>query len=166
MGMYTEFIFGCALSEDTPKICIEAMDYVINGEEKKPRYENPKNYQEESFNENYIERTYTDEEINEFIEKYDFWRLFRCYSYYFGAANPVGKFYYDSIYKHYHISTRADLNNYDGQIERFIDYIKPYIVQGSGYSHNVFAYVQFEESEFPTIYAMDGKYSVNPVLIL
>ena len=34
MGMYTEFIFGCELSKNTPKVCIDALDYVINGEEK------------------------------------------------------------------------------------------------------------------------------------
>ena len=34
MGMYTEFIFGCNLSKDTPKECIDALDFVINGEEK------------------------------------------------------------------------------------------------------------------------------------
>lgn len=42
MGMYTEFIFGCSLSKDTPKICIDALDYVINGENKNQSMRIPK----------------------------------------------------------------------------------------------------------------------------
>ena len=161
MGMYTEFIFGCELSKNTPKVCIDALDYSINGEEKKPKYENPEGWEEKRFNENYIERTTPVEEIEKFIEEYDFDRLFHCSSYYFGAANPMSKFYYDSISKSYKISTRADLKNYSGQIEKFIEYIKPYVEHGSGYDNEIFAYVQYEEDPFPTMYGIDGVYA-NP----
>lgn len=160
MGMYTEFIFGCELSKATPRVCVEALDYVINGEEKKPKYEDPKNWEEEEFNKNYIERTLEDNAIKSFIDQYDFWRLFKCSSYYFGAANPIGKFYYDHISDSYHISTRADLKNYEDQIETFIDYIKPFVKNGSGDGHQIFAYAQYEEDEFPTIYGIDGVYHV------
>lgn len=160
MGMYTEFIFGCSLSKDTPKICIDALDYIINGEIKKPKYENPETWEEKEYNNKFIERTSTDDEIQAFIGEYDFGRLFCSGSYYFGA--PVSqKLYYDYIDKTYKISTRANLKNYSNQIEKFIEYIKPYVVHGSGYGHNIFAYVQHEEAEFPTIYGVDGVYSVN-----
>ena len=157
MGMYTEFIFGCELRKDTPRECIEALDYVINGEDKKPKYENPQNYEEKEFNENYIERTLSEEEIKTFINKYDLERLFWSSSYYFGAANPVQRFYYDNTSRAYHISTRADLKN-GGHIEDFIDYIKPYVKSASGYPHHIFAYVHYEEDPFPTMYGMDGVY--------
>ena len=49
MGMYTELILGCSLSEKTPRILIEALDWVINSK-KKPKYENPKNYEEKIYN--------------------------------------------------------------------------------------------------------------------
>ena len=160
MGMYTEFIFGCELSKDTPKICIEALDYVINGENKQPRYDDPKDYIQKCYNDSYIDRTLPIEEIEAFINKYDFYRLFNSCSYYFGAANPISKFYWDNISKSYHISTRADLKNYSNQIETFIDYIKKYITQGSGYDHNIFAYVQYEEAPFPTMYGIDGVYNM------
>ena len=159
MGMYTEFIFGCKLSKDTPRICIEALDYVINGQDKKPKYDNPKDYTQKCYNDEYIDRTLPVEEIEAFISKYDFYRLFTSSSYYFGAANPIGKFYWDSISKAYHISTRADLKN-GGRIETFIDYIKKYVTKGSGYEHHIFAYVQYEEAPFPTIYAIDGVYNM------
>lgn len=157
--MYTEFIFGCELSKSTPKVCIDALDYVINGEEKKPKYENPEGWEQERFNDNYIERTTPVEEIEKFIEEYDFYRLFCSCSYYFGADNPYSKFHYDKIADTYKISTRADLKNYEGQIEKFIEYIRPYVEHGSGFPHRIFAYVQYEEEQFPTIYAMDGTYS-------
>jgi hypothetical protein len=169
MGMYTEFIFGCELSKNTPKVCVDALDYVINGEEKKPKYENPEGYEEEMFNENYIERTTSVEEIEKFIEEYDFYRLFCSCSYYFGAANPVRKFGYDHISNSYKISTRADLKNYSGQIEKFIEYIAPYVEHGSGYEHRIFAYVHYEEDHFPTMYGFESyenhelKVFKNPV---
>lgn len=157
MGMYTEFIFGCELRKDTPRECIEALDYVINGEKKNPKYENPQNYEEKEFNENYIERTLSEEEIKSFINKYDFGRLFCSSSYYFGAANPTHRFCYNHISDAYHISTRADLKN-GRRIEDFIEYIKPYVKSASGYPHHIFAYVHYEEDPFPTMYGIDGVY--------
>jgi hypothetical protein len=169
MGMYTEFIFGCELSKDLPKVCIDALDKSINDkydEEtgryiKKPKYETPQKYEEKKFNENYIERTTPDEEIDKFIEDYDFGRLFHSCSYYFGAANSYSKFHYDAISESYHISTRSDLKNYTNQVERFIEYIKPYVIHGSGYDNKIFAYVQYEEAPFPTIYGTTGVYHVD-----
>ena len=169
MGMYTEFIFGCELSKNTPKVCVDALDYVINGEEKKPKYENPEGWEQKEFNDNYIERTTPVEEIEKFIEEYDFYRLFCSCSYYFGAANPVRKFEWDNISKSYKISTRADLKNYSKQIEKFIEYIAPYVEHGSGYEHRIFAYVQYEEDHFPTMYGFESydnhefKVFKNPV---
>lgn len=162
MGMYTEFIFGCALKKDTPKVCIDALDYVINGRDKKPKYENPVDYEQKMYNEMFIERTTPIEEIEAFIEKYDFWRLFTSSSYYFGAAHPTKKLYWDDIDHTFKISTRADLKNYEHKIEDFVEYIRPYVDSGSGL-RDIYAYVMFEESEFPTIYAVDGTYTMPKI---
>lgn len=157
--MHTEFIFGCKLSKDTPKECLDSLDYVINGEEGHSyiRWNSKTNKIEVDK----YERTTLQEDIDAFIEKWDLWNLFKCSSYSFGSANPIGKFYLDGNYDNYHISTRADLKNYGGQIENFIEYIKPYVTQGSGCYHNIFAYVQYEEEEFPTLYGIDGTYHVD-----
>lgn len=160
MGMYTEFIFGCTLSKNTPKICIDALDYSINGKDKKPKFENPIDWSERSYNDHFIDRTESIEDIEEFCEEYDFGRLFHSCSYYFGAANPVGKFYYDPIDYTYKISTRADLKNYERQIEKFLEYIEPYVKYGSG-PYSIFAYVHYEENKFPIIYSKDGKFKIN-----
>ena len=59
------------------------------------------------------------------------------------------------------MSTRANCKNYESQIEKFIEFITPYVESGSGYDHNIFAYVQYEEAEFPTLYGKDGVYDMN-----
>lgn len=159
MGMYTEFIFGCSLSKDTPKECIDALDYVINGPDKEPKIENPKTYAEIKFNAGYIDRTTSDEDIQAFIDKFDLRGLMRSCSYYFDAP-PVSSMYFDDIDHAYHISSRANLKNYNHEIESFIEYIRPYINGGSGLKE-VFAYVMYEEDEFPTIYTLEGDYDVS-----
>lgn len=162
MGCYTELILGCSLSKDTPKVCIDAIDYVINGEHKQPKYDNPKNWQESDYNLNYFDRTMPEEDITKFLKEYDLYTLFGCSSFYFGAASPTHRFEYCDADKTYKISTRANLKNSSGRIEKFLEYIKPYVVQGSGFSHHIYASVQFEDEEFPTFYAIDGVYK-NPL---
>ena len=54
MGMYTELIFGCTLSKHTPKVCIDALDTVINGD-KHPKYEEPKDWREQEYNKHFID---------------------------------------------------------------------------------------------------------------
>ena len=134
MGMYTEFIFGCSLSKNTPKVCIDALNYIINNDE--------------------VALT---PEVQEFINKYDLERLFLSTSYYFGAASPVNKFHWDDIGNAYQISTRSNLKNYENQIQTFLEYIKPYVESGSG-EYDIYAYVHFETLCFPTIYTMQGVY--------
>lgn len=155
MGMYTEFIFGCALREDTPRICIEALDYVINGEEKKPRYENPITCEEKLYNDTFIDRILSVEEIENFADFYDLSRLCYSFSGYFGAGENDPCFYYDSVIKAYRISIRSDIKNYENQIDRFLEYIEPYIKSGSG-SNDIYAYVLYEENEYPYIYSLKG----------
>lgn len=38
--MYTELILGCDLSNTLPKICVDAIDTVVNYK-KQPKYDNP-----------------------------------------------------------------------------------------------------------------------------
>ena len=161
MGMYTEFIFGCSLKLTTPKIMIDAMDYLINID-KKPKFINPKTFEEKQYNEAFIERSYSDEEILSFIKEQCLISLFNGGSSYFPYAWSKGSFYYKkNVFSgdYYRISTRANLKN-SSTIEDFLEYIKPHILEGSGPS-NVYAYVQYEESEFPTIYSLEyGKTDV------
>lgn len=78
------------------------------------------------------------------------WRsLFLSSSYYFTPRN-VCLLEYDDISNTWCLITRADLKNYDGEIEKFIDWIRPYLAE-AGYA-TMFAYSRYEETEEPTIY--------------
>ena len=146
MGMYTEFIFGCALKKDTPKVCVDALDLLINGD-------HPIEYDDKKYHRDMpIIRTTPEEEIKQFIEEYSLNRLIYSCSYYFGAPTN-SEFFQDKIDKTYRISIRSNLKNYEREIEKFLKYIKPYIDYGSGID-NIYAYVLYEESSDPTIYKL------------
>lgn len=157
--MYTELILGCSLSKETPRILIETLDWIINSN-KKPKYDNPKNYEEKIYNGRFIDQTLSEKEIEEFEKKYNLRRIIYSGSYYFGYAESRPSFYKDDISDDYKLSFRSNCKN-GGIIENFLKYIKPYIIQGSGPS-DVYAYVQYEEDEFPTIYSL--KYDKTNVL--
>lgn len=161
MGMYTEFIFGAELKKDTPKYIIEGLNRVINhySVEDMVNIERANIITENGLQPEPID--FISPEAVKFIHEYDLYGLLYSSSYYFGCHEVVHSFKYDDICQTWSISTRSNCKNYRNRIEKFIDFIKPYILQGSGYPHNLFAYVQYEESEFPTLYGIDGKYDFN-----
>lgn len=57
----------------------------------------------------------------------------------------------DHIDKRYHISTRSNIKNYEDEIETFLEWIKPYVENGSG-SRELYAIVMYEEASKPTLY--------------
>ena len=125
MGMYTELIFGAGLKKDTPENVIEALKYMIGETEEKPKdFPLPDGRCE---------------------------RLFRCSSYYFGVNEPVIKMWKDDIGGNWVLSTRSNIKNYEGEIEAFLEWIKPYIDSGSG-CRDMYAIVTYEEAEAPNIY--------------
>ena len=131
MGMYTELIFGAALKESTP-------DNVIN-----------------------IIKKMVDRNLNIDVElpNHVFFNtkwgssIMRMTSYYFpGTHSPT--FWKDDISKLWYLHFRSNIKNYDNEIDKFLDWIKPYIIKGSG-RRNFYAIVTYEESEIPTIYYLN-----------
>lgn len=136
MGMYTELIFGAELVKETPPKVIEVLKYLHEFELEK---EEPKELPDHEF------------------FKCERWRLlFKMGSFYFGIHNGDSKFWYEDICNSWHISTRSNIKNYDGEIEKFLDWIKPYISQGTG-EREFYAIVTYEESSEPTIYYLVGE---------
>lgn len=135
MGMYTELIFGATLKENTPTYITQALDSVINNN--------------------------TDaklsSEVEQFIDEYSLSKLIWCTSYYFGSHNNKPSCVFDKIANSWCISFRANCKNYQGEIEKFIEFIKPYVEYGSGPT-NIFAIVQYEEDDYPTLYGTEDKY--------
>ena len=123
--MYTELIFGAGLKKDTPENIIEALKYMMGEIKEKPKdFPLPNGRCE--------------------------W-LFRGSSYYFGVNSPVNKMWKDDICKNWVLSTRSNIKNYEGEIEAFLEWIKPYIDSGSGY-RDMYAIVTYEEAKAPNIY--------------
>ena len=130
MGMYTELIFGASLKENTEEKVINALKYMIGDIEEKP--------EDFSLPDGRCE-----------------W-LFQGSSYYFGVNKSVGKMWFDDISNQWHISTRSNIKNYEGEIETFLKWIKPYIDSGSGINE-MYAIVMYEEDEYPKIYYLTSS---------
>lgn len=125
MGMYTELIFGATLKKDTPENVIQAIKYMLGELKERP----------EAFP----------------FEKGRLDHLLQLGSYYFAINNSVCKFWLDDISKCWILSARCNLKNYEGEIEEFLEWIKPYIESGSG-EREMYAITLYEESSEPTIY--------------
>lgn len=141
MGMYTELILGIEFSEDTPEYITEAFDYLIN----KP------------------DDAEISKEALKFADEYHVSLMLHGCSSYFAVDTPNYAFWKDRYDNTWHLSSRANLKN-GGRIEKFLNFIKDYVKNGAG-PLNVFAYVQYEESEFPTIWTPEGpcKYDISSI---
>ena len=157
MGMYTELILGCDLAKDLPKICVDAIDTVINGVNKHPKYDNPQTYSEFEYNNRFIERTSSKDDINAFIKEYGLNAVLTGSSAYF--PENLATFFRNR--DRYSISVRANCKNHYNRIGKFLKYLKSYVLYGAG-PLNLYASVQYEDDMFPTYYFLDGD-GVPPI---
>jgi|TARA_R110000782_G_scaffold144735_1_gene237574 hypothetical protein len=125
MGMYTELIFGAELKSDTPIDVINTLKYLVGD------IDIPSNL------------LYT-EDRNPLMGG----------SYYFGVNTSVTKMYFDGISDAWVLSSRANIKNYGNEIETFLEWIKPFISQGSG-NREMYAIVIYEDQEIPSIYYLN-----------
>lgn len=138
MGMYTELNICFDLAEDTPKNVIAIMKYLIRGTD--TNYALPE---------------------HDFF-KCDRWRFIAtCGSYYFQGLTK-SSIEYDDISHTWKINIRANLKNYNMEIEKFLDWIAPYIAEDG-----FFGYTRYEEFEDPTlIYKENGKIVIAQINLL
>ena len=122
MGMYTELIFGASLKTDTPKEVIDTLRYMV-GDIEQP------------------EKLAFDSNRNPL----------RGGSHYFGVISGATKMYYNDIAKCWVLSSRANIKNYDSDIETFLEWIKPFVDSGSG-DRDMYAITIYEEQSEPTVY--------------
>lgn len=129
MGMYTEIIFGAGLKSNLSSDIITNIQNLVDGVD----ISNPPNHP--------------------FFQSERSWLLRSDGSYYFpGTVAPT--FWYDEISKQYYLHFRTNIKNYNGEIEKFLDWIKPYIEDGVG-TDNFYAIVTYEECSEPTIYYLN-----------
>lgn len=125
MGMYTEFHFNSELN--IPKECevAEILKFMVGDREDEPK------------------------EIPDLPLFGDTrWRfMLQCDSYYFDA-DTRSTLRWDEVSKSYYLNIRCNLKNYDGEIEQFIDWIRPYLDKERG---DFLGFYRYEESETPTL---------------
>ena len=132
MGMYTEFVFGCMLEKGTPDDVIDVLHCLIKG----TNYSFPLLPKHPFF-------------------ECDRWRsVALCSSYYFGGQK-CSEIEYDDISKSWRISIRANLKNYDGEIKKFVDWLRPYIHHGAG-RNGLLGYQIYEEEIDPEMFYLNG----------
>ena len=130
MGMYTELIVGCTLKKNLPKVCVNALTLISNRQE---------------INEN-------DKETEEFIKEYDLYNICWSESAYFGApSHCIFRRLEENYEDYYSLSIRANLKSYNGEIEKFLEYLRPYVYWGSG-THELYAMTIYEEDKEPKLW--------------
>lgn len=138
MGMYTELNICFDLAKDTPKNVISILKYLIE-----------------------------ETDINCALPKHDFFKcdrwktIARGDSYYFQGLTK-SSIKYDNILYTWKVNIRANLKNYDMEIEKFLGWIAPYIAEDG-----FLGYTRYEEFEDPTlIYRENGKMAIVQINLL
>lgn len=122
MGMYTEINVCFDLLRDTPKDITEILYCLIEGKDTPPILPN-----------------------HDFF-KCDRWDMVACCNSYYFDGLTNSKIAFDNISKTYKINIRANLKNYDSEIEKFLDWLKPYIG-----TEGFIGYMRYEEWEDPIL---------------
>ena len=140
MGMYTELVFGARLKEDTPKHIIEMLKVIFQQQER-------------------LSRKYEDQENNfPNIGKIPFGG-----SYYFAVQHSLSRLSYDNISKDWTVCIRCNIKNYNNEIQNFIEWITPYIAEGSGQNGDFLGYTLYEEDMEPHLLWLSKEVEWNGV---
>lgn len=137
MGMYTEFHFNSEMKKDLPQDVVDILKYMTGIIEEQPT-----------------------ELPDHPLFKTDRWDyMLRTGSYYFDA-DPIVSLRWDEISNAYYLCSRSDFKNYFDEIEKFIDWITPYL---NKYEGDFLGFSRYEEYEEPCLifYKQDSikKYS-------
>jgi hypothetical protein len=132
MGMYTELVCAFELKQTAPKematilraMTVGDVDYLEDLEEK---HATPN---------------------HALFSTYRWKFMLRCDSYYFDG-DTSSTIRYDDIAKAPIVTIRCNLKNYDQEIEKFIDWVKPHI-QGANGNYFI-GYSRYEEDDKPTL---------------
>jgi hypothetical protein len=129
MGMYTELVMNFELKNSTSKEVVDILSFLFN-----------------------------DSERPDILPDHEF---FKCDTWDFignGCSHYFTPFSL-SRFKGGHISTRSDLKNYDREIEKFIDWVMPYIKACEG---DFLGYSRYEEDREPTLIFFKSKDAKEP----
>ena len=120
--MYTDLVLGMKI-EDNDKI-IQTLRYMLGETEYQP------------VDDHELFRT----------DRWDY--MLKCDSYYFDGQTD-SKLYMDDLYEDnpkFYLNVRCNLKNYDNEINKFLDWLNPYIK-----TFGFLGYLRYEENEDPTL---------------
>ncbi len=127
MGTYTELNIGIELKKDIPNSIIEVLKIMTSLDD--------------------IDIT---EVPDHPLFKTESWeRMLMCESYYFDAKSVL-RFEYDAISKTHFLTVICNLKNYDNEIQKFLDWICPYIN-----TQDYIGHIRQEEDLYPTLLYCD-----------
>lgn len=124
MGMYTEIHFNAELKRDTPEDVLSVLRYMVGGA--------------------VIPARMPDHPL---FSTSRWAYMLTCDSYYF-AADSRSTLRGDDIAGCFFLCVRSNLKNYEAEIEKFIDWITPYVDAGDG---DFLGFLRYEETEWPTL---------------
>jgi hypothetical protein len=125
MGMYTEFHYNVELRKDTPPQVIDVLEFMVGerGVDPPPTPDDP------------------------FFQAPRWRYLFTMDSAYF-AADTHSTLRWDELFGAWFLNVRSNLKNYDGEIEKFVAWIDPYV---DAYAGDFLGFYRYEETEDPTL---------------
>ena len=125
MGMYKELHFNVELKKDTPDTVTNVLKHMLGGRQEDP-YAPPK---------------------HEFFKTSRWNWMFNSDSFYF-KADTHSTMRYCQTSNAYYLCLRFNVKNYDGEIEKFLDWIMPYV---DAFDGDFFGFFRYEESDAPTL---------------
>ena len=127
MGMYTELYLSCSLKPDLPENVKQVIEYLFND----PYF---------------VLAEPEDLPVHEFFRTRNWSAIGTSCSYYFVPFSV-------SVFKENYLTMRCDLKNYEGEIEKFLDWIDPYLNHFEG---DHLGHYRHEENELPTLIFKKG----------
>ena len=125
MGMYTEIVTNLDFREDLPAEVIDALNYMSGNTDQRP----------DNLPDHPLFQT----------DRWDY--MLRCSSYYFVPRSYCD--FFQGRIGGWFLSCRSDLKNYGSEIEKFFDWIAPYVDDPEG---SFMGYSRYEESNEPKLY--------------
>lgn len=130
MGMYTELHFNSELKKNVSQNIINVLQFMIDNEDK------PQSLPDHPL-----------------FSTSRWYSMLRTDSYYFDA-DTHSTLRFDSISESYFLCIRCNLKNYNREIQKFVDWIMPYLAK---HNNDFLGFYRYEEDETPTLIYADRK---------
>ena len=133
MGMYTELYVKAVFKEDLPKDVVDIIEYMLG------------------IGDNEVDDLKLPD--HELFKTPRWVCMLRSASHYH-IPFALNEFIYNEISENYFLVARADFKNYNGEVGKLFDWLKPYLKQK--FDKTLIGYALHEAATEPTLYYLDG----------